>query len=90
MAKKPLIGETGALSGGVTYNVASGVLEFGNVMEYAAMQHFGGTKSAFPNLWGDIPARPHIPLTPDGQLMEPARVTVLDVFNEALTDAWRG
>ncbi len=90
MAKKPLIGETHALSGTVHYNVAAGVLEFGSPMEYAAMQQLGGSKAKFPNLWGDIPARAFLPITPDGQLMEPARVAVLDVFNEALTDAWRG
>ena len=29
-------------------------------MEYAAMQQFGGIKSEFPHLWGDIPARPFL------------------------------
>ena len=29
-------------------------------MAYAAMQQFGGTKSQFPHLWGDIPARPFL------------------------------
>jgi phage virion morphogenesis protein len=28
--------------------------------EYAAMMQFGGTKAEFPDLWGDIPARPYI------------------------------
>ena len=28
--------------------------------EYAAMMQFGGTKAQFPDLWGDIPARPYI------------------------------
>jgi len=32
----------------------------GSPMEYAAMQQFGGTKAEFPNLWGDIPARPFL------------------------------
>lgn len=90
MAKKPLIGETGALSIGIRYNVESGVLEFGSIMEYGAIQQFGGTKAQFPHLWGDIPARPFIPVTPAGQLMAPAQRAVIDVFNEALTAAWQG
>jgi phage virion morphogenesis protein len=35
-------------------------LAIGSPMEYAAMMQFGGTKSEFPNLWGDIPARPFL------------------------------
>lgn len=89
IAKKPLIGETRALSGGVRYNVASGVLEFGNIMEYAAMQHFGGTKARFPNLWGDIPARPHLPITAGGDLMAPARAAILRNVSEGLGEAWQ-
>jgi len=32
-------------------------VQIGSPMEYAAMMQFGGTKSEFPNLWGDVPAR---------------------------------
>ena len=32
----------------------------GSNMDYAAMQQFGGKKSQFPHLWGDIPARPFL------------------------------
>ncbi len=34
--------------------------EIGTNMVYGAMMHFGGSKSAYPNLWGDIPARPYL------------------------------
>ena len=61
--KKPLTGETGALGGQIHYQVAGNVLEVGSSMEYAAMQQFGGRKSEFPNLWGDIPARPFLGLS---------------------------
>jgi phage virion morphogenesis protein len=55
---EPLIGESGELGEQIHYNlVGSGELEVGSSMEYAAMQHFGGLKSDFPHLWGDIPAR---------------------------------
>lgn len=90
MAKKPLIGETRALSTGIRYRVEGGVLEFGSIMEYGAMQQFGGTRAEFPNLWGDIPARPFIPVTPSGQLMAPAQRAVIDAFNEALGRALEG
>ena len=32
----------------------------GSSLEYAAMMQHGGTKAQFPNLWGDIPARPYL------------------------------
>lgn len=34
--------------------------EIGSNAIQAAMMHFGGKKSEFPRLWGDIPARPFI------------------------------
>lgn len=37
----------------------------GSPLEYAAMMQFGGTKSEFPNLWGDIPARPFLGISDD-------------------------
>jgi phage virion morphogenesis protein len=62
-SKKPLTGETGALGQQIHYQVSGNVLEVGSAMEYAAMQQFGGRKSDFPNLWGDIPARPFLGLS---------------------------
>lgn len=40
-------------------------LAIGSPMEYAAMMQFGGTKSEFPWLWGDIPARPFLGISAD-------------------------
>lgn len=60
MAKKPLLAESKALSTTITYRLVSDGVVIGSPMEYAAMQHFGGTKAMFPNLWGDIPARPFL------------------------------
>ncbi len=62
-AKKPLTGETSALGQQIHYQVSGNVLEVGSTMEYAAMQQFGGRKADFPNLWGDIPARPFLGLS---------------------------
>lgn len=61
--KKPLTGESRALQREIHYRVDGNVLEVGSTMEYAAMQQFGGKKSDFPNLWGDIPARPFLGLS---------------------------
>ena len=58
--KRPLLGESLALSGGIDYHVEGNTLVVGSPMEYAAMQQFGGKKGDFPHLWGDIPARPFL------------------------------
>jgi len=58
---RPLTGETGLLMDTINYQlVGNNTLEIGSPMEYAAMQQFGGKKSEFPFLWGDIPARPFL------------------------------
>lgn len=61
--KKPLTGESGQLRQQIHYRVDGNVLEVGSSMEYAAMQQLGGKKAEFPNLWGDIPARPFLGLS---------------------------
>ncbi len=60
IGKKPLIGESGNLSKLIHSRVTNSGLAVGSTMEYAAMQQFGGRKKQFPNLWGDIPARPFL------------------------------
>lgn len=40
-------------------------LLIGSPLEYAAMMHFGGTKSEFPNLWGDIEGREFLGISDD-------------------------
>lgn len=90
MSKKPLIGETRALSTQIHYNVAAGVLVVGSSMEYAAMQQLGGSKARFPNLWGDIPARPFLPVTPGGDIMAPARAAIERNVGRFLDEALAG
>lgn len=61
--KKPLTGRTGggaSLMATIKYKADRNSVEIGSPKEYAAMQHFGGQKSEFPHLWGDIPARPFL------------------------------
>jgi len=59
--KKPLTGETRALATTINYQLqGDNAVSIGSPMVYAAMQQFGGKKSDFPHLWGDIPARPFL------------------------------
>jgi phage virion morphogenesis protein len=84
-AKRPLIGESRALSSTINYSVRSGVLEIGSPMVYAAAQQFGAKQGQFgtnrrgrPIPWGDIPARPFIGLSTAD------RALVLDIITRHL------
>lgn len=79
--KKPLIGESKALSTTITYQVRGNTLVVGSNMPYAAMQQFGGGKGEFPHLWGDIPARPFLGVSDDD------RASLLDVLRRHLAQA---
>ena len=57
---KPLVGETGLLSTEIAPDPGPTYVRVGSTKKYAAMQQFGGKKSEFPHLWGDIPARPFV------------------------------
>jgi phage gpG-like protein len=48
------------------------------------MQQFGGTKAQFPNLWGDIPARPFLPITADGALYPAEESLIVDTLQRYL------
>ena len=62
-SKKILQGHTGMLRHRLFYRLVSDGVEYGSPEVYAAMQQFGGKKSAYPHLLGDIPARPFIGLS---------------------------
>lgn len=63
-AKKPLIGETRRLFGEISWQLdGAAAVEIGSPLPYANMQQWGGTKSQWPHLWGDIPARPYLGLS---------------------------
>jgi phage virion morphogenesis protein len=81
---QPLTGETGSLMDDIHYDLLGGdVLEIGSPMKYAAMQQFGGTKSEFPHLWGDIPARPFLGIS------ETDKNEILSILNRHLSEALR-
>ena len=82
--KKPLIQE-GDLRRQIVA-VATGVsLTVSATMAYAAMQQFGGTLG--PNTWfpgKKIPARPFLPVHPDGTLYPQEQAEVLSALNDFL------
>lgn len=68
MSKKPLMGLNGDLAKEIYYDVTDDSLMLGSIMRYAAMQQYGGKKSQFRQLWGDIPARPFLPINAQNEL----------------------
>lgn len=78
---RPLFGPSGALSSTIAYEAFPDRVEWGSPMVYAAMQHFGGSKSAFPHLWGDIPARPFLGVSAEDE------VQILDIIGDWLSEA---
>lgn len=81
MTKKPLIGHGRDLSRQFFVRADSRSVTVGNTMIYAAMQQFGGKRSQFRNLWGDIPARPFLPITAAGQLYPAEKTRIVDALN---------
>lgn len=89
-SKKPLIGESRDLSRQINYLVMKDSVMVTASPVYAAMQQFGGSKSQFPNLWGDIPARPFLPVTQSGQLYPDEERDIVSVINAHLQKAIDG
>ncbi len=78
---RPLFGESNTLNTNIFPSHGADFAEVGSTPVYAAMMQFGGTKSAFPHLWGNIPARPFLGASDDD------RTAVLEIIAEHLTDA---
>lgn len=78
---RPLFGPSKALSSTINYEAFSDRVEWGSPMIYAAMQHFGGSREAFPHLWGDIPARAFLGISPEDE------TNLLDIAGDWLMDA---
>lgn len=85
--KRPLIGESGNLARQIDYAVNAGGVTVSANPVYAAIQQFGGKKSQFPHLWGDIPARPFLPVTPAEELYPAEERDILATINEHLQRA---
>ncbi len=88
--KKPLIGESKILSTEFSRTViGDDLVTVASTRTYAAMQQFGGSKSDFPNLWGDIPARPFFP-DADRGLPDELSQAISDVLRDAIQGAIDG
>jgi phage virion morphogenesis protein len=61
----------------------------GSNKPYAAMMHFGGEKSDFPHLWGDIPGRPFLPMDVEGVIQPEAEEAILELALHHLEQAAR-
>lgn len=85
--KKPLIGESRALAQQFSYSATANSVVVRNSQVYAAIQQFGGTKAEFPHLWGNIPARPFMPLDANGTPDAEAQKIVLRIVNLYLQDS---
>lgn len=87
VGKKPLTGESGDLARQIVNNSGRNGNEIvvGSTQGYAAMQQYGGKKSQFPNLWGDIPARPFLPVMSNGDLYPQEEQYIIDMIQDYLT-----
>jgi phage virion morphogenesis protein len=61
---RPLFGPNNRLNAEIFAEAERDQVAVGSGLPYAAMMQFGGQKSAFPHLWGDIPARPFLGISP--------------------------
>lgn len=90
MGKKPLIGPSGDLRRQFHVQADDAGVTVGNSMVYAAMQQFGGSKAQFPRLWGDIPARPFLPVTASGQLYPDEQAKIVATLTRYIEHAAGG
>jgi phage virion morphogenesis protein len=75
---RPLFGTSGQLNQQIFHEAGPNQVEIGSNRVQAAMMQFGGTKAAFPHLWGNIPARPFIGLSEEDE------TGLLDIVTEWL------
>ncbi|MNO72975.1 Phage virion morphogenesis family protein [compost metagenome] len=69
----------GGLAASVTTQSDDSSALVGSNKPYAAMMQFGGKRTDFPHLWGDIPGRPYLPMDADGNLQPEAEESILDL-----------
>ncbi|MBV4551728.1 phage virion morphogenesis protein [Pseudomonas sp. SWRI102] len=56
------------LAASITTQATDSSALVGSNKPYAAMMQFGGDQADFPQLWGDIPGRPYLPMDAGGNL----------------------
>jgi phage virion morphogenesis protein len=77
------------LAASITTQATDSSALVGSNKPYAAMMHFGGDQADFPHLWGDIPARPYLPMDAEGNLQPEAEEAILDLALAQLAKAAR-
>lgn len=58
----------GGLAASIVTHATDSSALVGSNKPYAAMMQFGGKQVDFPLLWGDIPARPYLPIDGEGSI----------------------
>ena len=81
----PLLQVSGGLAASITSGSDRDSAWVGAGKEYAAMMQFGGKRAEFPHLWGDIPARPFIPVDADGNIPDALRDEIFAIMEDWLT-----
>ncbi|MHC8342256.1 phage virion morphogenesis protein [Pseudomonas sp. RT6P73] len=77
------------LAASVTTHATDSSALVGSNKPYAAMMQFGGDKSDFPHLWGDIPGRPYLPMNAEGELQPETEEAILELAVNHLEKAAR-
>ncbi|MDU9028717.1 phage virion morphogenesis protein [Pseudomonas mediterranea] len=67
------------LAASITTQVTDSTALVGSNKPYAAMMQFGGDQADFPQLWGDIPARPYLPIDATGAPQPEAAQALLEL-----------
>ncbi|MDD4942734.1 MAG: phage virion morphogenesis protein [Rhodoferax sp.] len=80
--KKPLIGDSQDLRRQFTLAATANTLTVGNTMAYAAIQQFGGQAGRGRKV--TIPARPFLPVHPDGTLYPAEQAEIITALNAYL------
>ena len=76
-SSQPLL-DTGRLRNSISFRLIGNGVEVGTNVRYAAIHQFGGEAGRGRKV--EIPARPYLPLTTDGDLQPEAREEVLDTI----------
>jgi phage gpG-like protein len=87
---KKILTNRGFLADTLAYQVGADgrSVAIGSNRVYAAMQQFGGTRAQWPHLWGNIPARPFLPIRNGRVDLSPDTLEdILDVVRHHLSAA---
>ena len=72
--------DTARLLSSLTWTALPDGVKWGTYVIYARMMHYGGLKSIFPHLWGDIEARPYMGMN------ESDNASVLNIINRIMSE----